>query len=65
MAAALLLALTYWIDRLLIAQRGAAGNLGFAVLFTLLCLGYTALVLWPRQTARLHPLEKEHEHGEK
>jgi hypothetical protein len=66
MAAALLFALTYWIDRLFVAQNGKDSNLWFAVGFTVICLGYTALVLRPEKDPRGVPLlAKEKEYGEK
>ena len=53
LAAALLFALTYWIDQLFIANRDSAGaNLPFAALFTLLCLLYAVLTLRPLPEVR-------------
>jgi hypothetical protein len=45
--AALLLAITYWIDRLFIATSPEGSNTLFAVLLTILLLAYAALVLRP------------------
>jgi hypothetical protein len=65
-AAALLFALTYWIDRLFITQYGKDSNLWFAVGFTVICLGYTALVLKPEKDARRPTvLAEEKEYGER
>ena len=48
MAAALLFALIYWLDRVLISRAdGLGANLVFAILVTIVSLLFTALVLRP------------------
>lgn len=64
LAAALLMVLLYWADRIFFTRIvGAASNTLFAVLMTLFLLVYTALTLGlfsvPRRTAAIHNNQRE------